>query len=356
MEDVEKIRAVLEKSGLTREKVAKRLGVSTRTLGSWLNNRSVPRDKNIERVRRVYNEIFGKKAAQRDAMTKAANKKEETFTRKSLNDILLNAKMHVVEQDEDQDEKEVRKKYYDGKLIALTLEKQNRNRLILFPSISKQEGEWYKMGGNSALFYLYYIAPRTKKNPKIRQDTDIKYRFRDGVIMVHWGEGFIDRVEKLGLKVEKIDYGLIVVQLDKEFTVAEIKELRERVANEKKRFYEMVMPKENLPDVYGLIRKLAQILVPKVKRLDAAYRGIFGERLLNMVMDIYEGYYRVANGMMTKAEGYQVLRGKVEDMSGMIMLADEVEWFDFTTRTRVGETLVDLKAVLERRLLEKSED
>ena len=46
-----------------------------------------------------------------------------------------------------------RKRYDSAKVVAIELEKHNNSRLILFESVNKGQGEWYKMGGNSALIY-----------------------------------------------------------------------------------------------------------------------------------------------------------------------------------------------------------
>jgi len=351
MSEIERVKLILEKVKITQIELAKKIGVSTKTLRSWLTGKSEPRGRNAENIRRVYNELFGK-----GKNLKKKSKEDTVFTKKRLDEILLGTKAAIVEPDDRREEKEARKKYYDAKLIALTLEKQNRGRLILFPSVSKVEGEWYKMGGNSALFYLYYVAPRLKKKPKLRQDTDIKYRFKDGIIMVHWGDDFIKRMEKIGFLAKKIDYGLVDVDLKTEFTVAEIKEMRGRAEEDEKRFREMVMPKENFPDVYGLIRKLAQVMLPKVKHLDINYRRVFGDYLVMKIMRLYEDYFRVANGVIKKEEGYRLLLGEAEDLCGLVLLSDEVEWFDITTRTRFGETLADLKVALERRFCEKSKN
>lgn len=352
MEEVKRVEEILEKSSLSRVEVAKRLGVSIKTLGSWLGGKSVPRGKNVESIRRVYNEIFGKRSSRKVGEAKV-KESQEVMT---LKEMLLKHETRLVESEEVENEKKEQTIYYDGKKIVLTLEKKNQDKLLLFPSKGDLNGEWYKMGGNSALFYMYYIAPRLKKKPKLRQDTDIRCRFKDGVISVHFIDRFIENMESLGLKVRKDEYKIVIVKLEQSFTVAEIKEMKGRAAEEEKRFHQILMPKENFPDMYNSIRKLAQLLVPKIKHMDGAYRQILGDRFLGLVMDAYEIYYRMTNGSMTKEEGKKAMRVKIDEMKGLVMLADEVEWFDFTTRTRVGEALVDLQVALERRLGETDSD
>lgn len=335
MEEVEKIKAILEKSHLSQNELALKIGVSGKSLRNWLSGNSVPRDKNINVINQLHKEYFT-----------TDNAKPVKTT---LKDMFLDENLNAMQSGETEEAKKRKDIYYNGKKIVLTLEKQNKNRLFLFPSAAKNKGEWYKMGGNSALFYMYYIAPRVKKKPKLRQDMDVHCRFKDGVISVHWIDHFINNIEKIGLKVKKDAYDIVVVELEEAFSASEIKEMRERAGKEEARFRQMVMPKENFPDIYNSIRRLAQLLVPKVKHLDGAYREIFGNHFLKLVIDTYELYFHIANGIITKQEGYPKIIEKIDAMRGLIMLADEVEWFDFTTRTRVGETLVDLETTLEKR-------
>ena len=352
MEEVKKIQEILEKSGLSREEVAKKVGVSSKTLGSWVRGKSAPKGKNNERIRRVYNEIFGKKASEKKAK-EAERKKLDEMGKVGVKDILLSGETVIREEvihDEDDDGK---RKYYDGKMVALTLEKENRDKLILFRSIetkNSEPDEWYKMGGNSLLFYVYVVAPRLKKQPKIRKDTDMRYRFREGVVSVHWKDNFVKNMEKLGLVAREGDLGMIIVDLGQTFSLSEIKTMREQAQTDRKKFQEMLMPKENFPDIYGQIRKLAQLLVPKVGHLKKRYQEVFGDRLIRRIMDLFEAYFRIANGENTKAEGYREMKILIDDIKGLIVLSDEVNWFEFTTRSRVGETLVDLNVTVERRL------
>ena len=50
------------------------------------------------------------------------------------------------------------REYYKRKVAALGLEKTNNSSIIIFESMNKnQSSTWYKMVGNSTLFYKYYL-------------------------------------------------------------------------------------------------------------------------------------------------------------------------------------------------------
>ena len=241
-----------------------------------------------------------------------------------------------------------RKEYYNAKAVALKLEEKNNSKLYVFPSLGGEEGEWYKMGGHSALFYKYLVGPRMGRKPKIRKDGDLRLRFKNGLAAVHWGNDFIEAVRKVGYDVKTIEYGIIVVNVGKKFTVREIKDMIAQEKEDREKLAMIIMPKENMPHLYAKIRELARLLVPKVKKMHAAYRETFGNDLLVATADLFKMYFRVANGQMSKPEGGARMLEKVDDLTALVALSDEIELFDVVTRTRFGEYLVDIRAAIEK--------
>jgi len=61
MNSAEKLKIVQSLSGLTQEKLAKKLSVSFATLNSWINNKSVPRRKALERLDSLYFQFTGQR-------------------------------------------------------------------------------------------------------------------------------------------------------------------------------------------------------------------------------------------------------------------------------------------------------
>ena len=63
---------------------------------------------------------------------------------------------------------QIYQKYYETKRIAMVMEENNNSKIIAIPSLTKgAKDEWLKLGGNSAYFYKYLIAPRLHKNPPL---------------------------------------------------------------------------------------------------------------------------------------------------------------------------------------------
>ena len=74
----------------------------------------------------------------------------------------------------------------------------NRSKLILFPSYSRNSDqvEWYKMGNFSALYYVYRMADRMGKTPKIQRDND-RFSKMHGIVCINGIERFLERTMKL---------------------------------------------------------------------------------------------------------------------------------------------------------------
>ena len=162
------------------------------------------------------------------------------------------------------------KEYYDCKQVALTLEKMNNSRIIVFPSVASKgdKDEWFKIAGNSVYFYKYYVAPRLKrrKPPTVHPDTDMRCRSRNGVIFLHWKENILKTMEGLGYEMKE-ESGVMIFELDYKFSFDEIKALKKREKEDLEALNDLFRPKKVFPDLYGIILELSKTIPVKAKRL-----------------------------------------------------------------------------------------
>lgn len=345
MEEVKKLEEILTATGWSQATLAGMIEVSAKSLNSWLNGKSAPQKKRAKKIDEVYDKVM------RPSKTKIFET-QNNFDTKILKGILLEEQAKEDAGDKTKRMRAKRKKYFDGKIVARKLEENNYSRIILFPSRDgEDEDEWYKVGGNSVLFYKYYIGPRMGRKPVIHDDTDMQQRFKNGIAIIHWGEKFVEDVQKVGCVVQRSEFGLIIATMDKKFSPKEVEEIQNREKRDKDKVQKMITPKENFPDIYGLIRNLAQILPPKVKKMDGAYREVFGNRLLTAVAELYKIYFKMGNGRIERFEALQKMQVQMDDIAAILAIVDENKLFDLATRVRVGETLVDLKNTIVRRLV-----
>ena len=258
--------------------------------------------------------------------------------------------------EEDKNNSEKYRKYYDAKIVAMKLEQVNESKLILFPSLNENgQQEWYKMGGNSALFYKNVIGPRMgKKNIKIRKDSDMNHRFSDGIASVHWKQKFTENMIRLGYeKFEENELGMLFFDLGTKFSKDEIEGFRNKEKKDKNKLNHMILPKNDYPDLYGLFLQLAKLLPPKIKRLHPAYREMFQDEFIVNLVTISKDYTKMANGEMVKNVALNGILDAVDNLLALLAIIVENGLFEVAECARLGEILTDLKMTVKRYLVKE---
>lgn len=240
-------------------------------------------------------------------------------------------------------------KYYQQKELAAALEKTNDHKLIAFPSVYKggAKDEWLKLGGNSLLFYKYYIAPRLgKKNVKINQDNETRCKFKDGLAMVHWKKLFLENMDRLKYKYIEED-GLIKVDIKHTFTADEIKSMATREKTERVMANRLIVPEAIEPKVYAKLLKLAEIMPYKAKSIEKTFRGDFGTGLNRAVTEMLMIYAQMVDGLISPANAKVLLKKSIAKMGAILIILNEAKIFDVETEYKLGKILAELKDSVE---------
>lgn len=87
----QKLNRILKASGLSQEDLARRLGVSFPTINSWVNSKSLPREKSISQIDQLFVEFFGADSITKEDLSK--NKKIALSKKTSVKRILENLKL-----------------------------------------------------------------------------------------------------------------------------------------------------------------------------------------------------------------------------------------------------------------------
>ena len=188
------------------------------------------------------------------------------------------------------------------------------------------------------------------RDVKTREDTDKLQRFKYGIASGRWGFIFIEDARALGYRVERMEYGMIMVDLGKIYSPKEIREMEKRAKKEREVVKVITNPKYNFPDVEMTINDLARVLPSKIKKLDGAYRQLFGTELFGALIDIQKLYFRMANGHLEKSVDKLRMLEKVDDLIAMIRLIDEGGFLSLTARTRLGENVINIQKEIEKNL------
>lgn len=328
----DKLREILRVTGWKQKDLAGKFEVSPKTISFWMNGKMRPSNEKEKMIMELYDEV-----------TDNTN----------VSDVERVIQDYQAKEGFDEFDKTFnpnQKNYYDAKCFVLAKEKDNNSHIFLYPSSYNKDDGWYKVGGRSLLFYKNLLASRLGREAKIRDDDDKAHRFRSGIASVRWGDKLMEEAKTFGYTAEKLQYGVIVIGLDKEFTDAEIHSMNEAVKAEKRRVQKMVKPKNNYPELMVAMNKLIQVLPSKVKKLDASYREVWGQELLQPMIEMTKIYFRFANGRMTKRDTKLEMLERVDDLMAMIYMMDECSMLNITVRTRLGENTVEIRKQIEENL------
>ena len=84
--------------------------------------------------------------------------------------------------------------------------------------------------------------------------------------------------------------------------------------------------------------------------MDVTYREVIGDRMLGILIELVEMYFQVANGRISVNTAQEEMLRQIDNMTALIAIIDENQLMDLITRTRIGETLVDIRLTIKRRL------
>jgi len=245
---------------------------------------------------------------------------------------------------------QIYQEYYERKRIAMIMEENNNSRIIAIPSLTKgAKDEWLKLGGNSAYFYKYLVAPRlNKKPPTIHQDTDLNYRFKSGIIAIHWKDAFIKNMQALNLELNE-ESGLLVFEMGRKFTTTEIKKLRLRETEAKNKTNQLLKPKTTTPELYNQFLILAQTLPNKVRKLDEYHRQVYGAKMNEILIRLFEDYIELSEGG-DKDKIRQRFILYIHRLNAILIILNENHALDYSTAERLGTLIIDIKNTITRNL------
>lgn len=198
-----------------------------------------------------------------------------------------------------QEGREEKRRYERLKEAVKEDEQRNINKIILFRS----GGDWWKLGGNSALFYFYILAPKLKIEPRLVMDSDFHSRFKDGIISISDVKLFKKRMADLGVKIEREDDERIDFLLDSKVSEEMIKKLKKAEEEKKKAILNDLGKVKGMPELADAVGKLTNLTVNVVGHLDKTVYRLLGEDCLDQV--------RIINEELDRAERAQgAERGK----------------------------------------------
>lgn len=264
-----------------------------------------------------------------------------------------------------------RQKAIKGK--AIFFEETNDHHLLLFAST---EGFW-KMAGNSVLFYSLKVAERIGRRCKVVPDKDKYSVSEDGIISFRMVDRLAEQLAELDIvpDTELSTPELQYFKLPRIYTDEQIAKMRDYSKQDLERIQEIIMPQAPMPNLYRAIIEMNRLIYFNTKNMsDRFVRDVIGAPLLAQADAVLRAYLNYANirvqttwarhevqGLMAKSESRQLAH--VEKATGQNLMnlwmavvdlknrMANVENLKIMHHKQIGEILarlVEIERVVER--------
>lgn len=266
---------------------------------------------------------------------------KKVFTPEEIESIL--ARRDSGEKLEPIEHKALKEQYRKMKRFAKDLEKGNKERLILVPSVS-QGGNFYKLFEFSALYYVYRLADRMGRSAKLMQDTDrfSKTLYVASLVNV---EKFIEQFKRFEgeTKIEKTEDGIYLLNLKKPLSDDEVGELRMVEETRREKLHNVLRPKAMEPAVFQAILMVVRQVAPRVRKLEKHYYYAIGEGMLKDLNTLMARYFDFANGISSKEESGKEIMKLVDDLFAGLAILSETRVWDYSVAAVIGENVNELR-------------
>ena len=166
-------------------------------------------------------------------------------------------------------------------------EKRNRSKLILFVST----GGFWKMGGNSALFFYHVIAPRIKADAKIKPDRDFYSNFPHGVISFKDIDGLERKLKIIDVKLKTRSEDVIIFELNETFSDEEIERLEKIEKVKREKINTILDVKNSKAGLFVELKNFHESVFIIVRKMESGVREIIGKEFYEQVLGIFENYF-----------------------------------------------------------------
>ena len=142
--------------------------------------------------------------------------------------------------------------YLKLKMFALEKEKKNYSKLFIIHN----NGDWWKMIGNSAIIFHCEIAKRIGMGSKLVQDSDFDFKSEDGVVNIRNIDMLETRLEANSINPLEIKPEYRIYNLGKKYLPSEIENMKKAKALEYAKVNKIMMPEEIHPVLFMMLREL----------------------------------------------------------------------------------------------------
>ena len=233
-----------------------------------------------------------------------------------------------------------------AKEFAFQYETTNMRSLVVFYS---GEG-WWKMGGNSALFYTHLIAPRLNIKASLKPDRDFYSKFIDGVVSIKSYSALKTNLEKLNILVKEENELWTIFDLGFKVSKTELNNIKNIREDRISQVNQIVRVKNLYPAIAALGRKIAKALYTKTTHCTPVDRDIIMNRLTQIAFENVIQIYMISADSYPPAETLRAVAKRNEKLKAYLMLMMEITAFEPEEILALEADLVDMNTQINAEL------
>lgn len=242
-----------------------------------------------------------------------------------------------------------REKIINIKKWAREIEKTNQDKLVIFPSYSRNSDklEWYKMADFSAMYYTYRMANRMGRTARIMKDTD-KYAKMKAVVSIKNVELIVKQAMQLGdfSRYEKTLDEAYILYLRKPLTDEEVGVLRRTNETRHEMMHNTLRPKRADAAIYQAILMIDRQVLPRISKMEKGYYVSIGDTMAKQIHQITQTYFKFADGLIDAETARKTLLGLIDGLLAGAALLGELEVWSYDVSTVIGENITNLKRLV----------
>lgn len=222
---------------------------------------------------------------------------------------------------------EARERYKKRKHIVRALENDNHSKIIAFASVG-EKGFW-KLIGNSAIYYAFHEAKRLKKTVGLHRDTDFFDKDKNGFVAIRNIDLFEEELKELDVRItaEVDDPYVKVFDTGVKFTDADLKTMLRRNELLQKQMNEMIVPEVSDPDLYRVLRRIMELAVECHRTTDITLRDLTMAKIVEPAFHAEGKYILMARNNASISDTKTAIKIDMEKiLVGVMILRNMNKW------------------------------
>lgn len=225
------------------------------------------------------------------------------------------------------------------------LELNNKSHLYIY----RYSDDWWRMGGNSALFYYHLISKQLNTSPSLSLDRDYYDVWKTGVISIRNIDQLLDKCKRAGFSFTRKP-NLVVIKLQKSLTITEVKTIQNIEAAKEKEFNRITIPKLMYPGINAKLRELTEPITETLIKLNTTRYKIYGHEGAEICWNLRRQFTSMTNGRIAVTEYFEQAIAELDQLSDWFATTRDYHIFNNDANLRHINNIVNLRKRMVKEL------